>query len=918
MKLTIKSKNGMNRYTKTLFAALIVCFNAIAQKPAIDSTTFGKWPSIENVQISNDGKYDCYTVSDKIRNVSILYIVSNKDLTSLQIENVSSPVFTEDSHLVLFMKGKDTLGVFSVVDKKLKYIPGITSFKVQEGGDGSGYAYMQNTAEKSLIIHFERNRSEKVFKDVKDYFFSKDGKILVVQSAYGADESNRQTIIWDNLTTGMSYVIWEGINPGKFSFDDRCQQMAFIASEKETDGKRLSLCYYAEGMKQAITLIKSDTVMFNRKFVLDDQAVKFSKDGDKLLFGVNKQQMSTIAPKKGYSGVDVWNYKDPFLQPAQSSNWLAGAIATQYWAVANLKTGKYVQLNNKGEEVSLGSGFEDYLLVSEQNFSTAKYHPYGEYYSSVYLVSTNNGVRKKLMVTRGFGDGPEISPDGQYASWFDYDSLNYFSYEIASGVIRKITNKGMPPFYDQIAGRVGKKYTPLGVAGWSMERHSILLYDKFDIWEVDLKGEEPSKNVTNRYGAKHKVVFSVVVNNDREHFDQFQLDKGLLLTGFDPLTKKNGFWLTMGFDKDPVMLSMDDYSYDISRTTFTGLEEVPNGFTPRKAKFTSRYIVQRERVDEFPNLFVTDDFKTYRPISDLHPEKLWNWLRAELVSWKMPDGKMSQGILYKPENFDFTKRYPLIFYYYQKLSNDLNDYIEPEYSNGRINVSYYVSNGYLVFEPDIYYKEGHNGEGVVNSVVSAAKFLSKLSCVDSTKMGLQGHSFGGWETNFLVTHSNIFAAACAAAGLSDEVSDYDALIDGASRQESYEGGTQASPHGIGVTPWTYPQLYIENSPIFSVGQIVTPLLLSHGSKDQAVPFAQAVEMFQAMRRASKKVWLLEYTNAGHILNSNDAKDFTIRMKQFFDHYLKGAPAPKWMTCGVPASLKSIDSGFELDSSGRKP
>jgi dipeptidyl aminopeptidase/acylaminoacyl peptidase len=345
---------------------------------------------------------------------------------------------------------------------------------------------------------------------------------------------------------------------------------------------------------------------------------------------------------------------------------------------------------------------------------------------------------------------------------------------------------------------------------------------------------------------------------------------------------------------NPEKESMEPFAYFVQRVGKTGNIESASGSFPRKATNVNRYLVTKQSAKEFPNLYVTDDFRTYRAITDIHPEKEYNWLTAELVNWQMSDGQPSQGILYKPENFDSTKKYPLIFTYYEKRSDELNRYIEPDFSFARINIPYYVSSGYLVFVPDIYYKPGHNGQGVLNAVISAARSLKSFSYVDSTRLGLQGHSFAGWETNFLITHSNLFAAACEASGVSDQVSAYGQLNMGYDRQDFYEKYSQGSPYGQGVTPWTNPNLYIENSPVFYVDKVTTPLLMMHGDEDGAVPYAQAIEMFLALRRAGKTVWLLQYEKAGHILSGKNAGDFTIRMKQFFDYYLKNTSPPAWM------------------------
>ncbi|HEY1200078.1 MAG TPA: prolyl oligopeptidase family serine peptidase, partial [Niastella sp.] len=277
----------------------------------------------------------------------------------------------------------------------------------------------------------------------------------------------------------------------------------------------------------------------------------------------------------------------------------------------------------------------------------------------------------------------------------------------------------------------------------------------------------------------------------------------------------------------------------------------------------------------------------------VYPERNYNWLTSELVSWRTLDGSISQGVLYKPENFDSSRRYPLIFDYYDKRSIELNVYRIPGYSDGEINIPWFVSNGYMVFIPDIHYKIGHVGESVLNSIISAARILSSRTYIDSTRMGIVGHSFGGYETNYLLTHSTIFAAAISSAGFCDLMGMYGSLWeDGSSFSEYFE----LRAGRMGVTPWENREAYISNSPIFNVDKVVTPVLMMNNVDDKAVPFSQGVQFFTALRRLGKKAWMLQYEDEGHSLYSLEAKaDYTIRTTQFLDHFLKGKPAPGWMS-----------------------
>jgi dipeptidyl aminopeptidase/acylaminoacyl peptidase len=273
--------------------------------------------------------------------------------------------------------------------------------------------------------------------------------------------------------------------------------------------------------------------------------------------------------------------------------------------------------------------------------------------------------------------------------------------------------------------------------------------------------------------------------------------------------------------------------------------------------------------------------------------------------------------LYKPENFDSTKKYPVIVHYYEKKSERLNQYIFPGYSDGDINIPYFVSNGYLVFMPDIQYTIGKAGRSAYNSIVGAGEYLATLPWVNANKMGISGHSFGGFETNYVITHSNLFTAAFSDAGPSNLVSHYGSyeLYTGVSLQ-SFNEREQIR---MGANLWERPDVYIDNSPVFEADKITTPLLMVCNKLDDIIHFDQGVQLFTALRRLGKKAWMLQYDSERHsIMQEKNLMDLTIRASQFFDHYLKGAPAPKWMLDGIPARLKGIEKGYQLDTTGRTP
>jgi len=430
------------------------------------------------------------------------------------------------------------------------------------------------------------------------------------------------------------------------------------------------------------------------------------------------------------------------------------------------------------------------------------------------------------------------------------------------------------------------------MVGWLPFDKGLLIYDRYDIWQVDPSGLKSPINVTNSYGAKYKIRLRCI-NFDRYFSEAVQYSDTLILTGLDEISKRSNFY-KLSLHYQPVLTLLNKGTYTYFSIGVVSIPGINRPFDPVKAKHSGTYLAKRMSATEFPNLCITTDFTSFKPITHLAPQKAYNWMTSELLHWKMLDGKMSDGVLYKPENFDATRKYPVIFHYYEKNAGALNWFIDDELPPGGINIPWYVSNGYLVFVPDIHYKAGYPGESAYNSIVSAAKFLAQKTWVNAKKMGLQGHSFGGYQTNYVVTRTNLFAAAAPGAGPCNFTSMYSDRYNDGSRAGFFEYGQGR----IGVSLWQNPALYIENSPIFKADQVRTPLLLMHNIKDDAINFQQGLEWFNGLRRLGKKAWLLQYPDGRHaLMKEEDQLDYSIRLSQFFGYYLKDKPAPDWMEEG---------------------
>jgi dipeptidyl aminopeptidase/acylaminoacyl peptidase len=868
--------------------------NYMINKPVIDTGILGKFPTTDIAGISNNGKYYYYIVNDKINNNQIMYVQSDSAALKIKVDHVPGEVkFSQDSKRLIFIKTGDSLGILDIGTSKIKYVPGVSSFKLSLSSHNEHLAYISNSNAGQLTVQNLSNEKTITFSGATNFIFSQDGNKIVISQKNDPDGEIVRLV---NLVNGVKQDIWTGSEATSFCFDISNQQLAFIGKKAGT--KAYTIYYFKIGNAAAKELTALNV---EAPFSISPGPLLFTATGKKIKFFLDKTNKPV---KKEGQYVNVWNYKDKYLQSEQLSKeppYAELSNIAKVFAFVSIDDGKIVRLNNTGEFLKFSNKTDKHVLLTSETVNNRFDSGLLKDNKNLYILSADDGKRVLVPGINNY-ELLTLSPDGEFILLFDVDSLSFYSFEINSHRKKNISATIPVCLYDEIAAARGIKNCAFGFGGWANEGHDVFIYDKYDIWLLDLNGDKKPRNITNGYGRKNGIAFGVIVNENQEIL--YSKKNELLLSAYNRANKNNGFWIIKtNKSGDPECRVMKDNYYYISRVGEIGIFEYPPMEAPVKAKYADKYLLKRMSYDSYPNWYVTDRFVTFDQISDLNPEKRYNWLKAELVSWKLKDGSPAQGILYKPENFDSTKKYPVIFHYYEKMSDQFHEYLEPDLSRARLNIPYFVSNGYLVFIPDIYHKPGHNGDATVNTVLSAARYLVKMSWIDSTKLGLQGHSFGGWETNHLITHTTVFAAACEAAGVSDQVSAYNQLDGfGSARQIFYEQYSQGSPYGKGVTPWTHPELYIANSPVFFAGNVTTPLLIMHGVEDKAVPFAQAIEMYLALKRAGKKVWLLEYEKAGHVLH-NDAKamDFTIRMKQFFDYYLKGSKPPSWMTTGVEMS-----------------
>ena len=806
---------------------------ACAQKQPIDNESYRSWEMLSNYNISNDGKYVWYAYGSE-KTGSTLALSSSDGKYKKALHSAYAPVFNSNSRQLLFNTAKG-LAILTLETDSIEYRSNAHSVAIPVNGDGEWLTYHYKD---SIILRNMNTGNEKAYY-AREAILNKKTLFLIQDSA----------IICVNIDNDNCKTIMRGSSTRQLTFDTSGTRCCFIATNSQGN----TLRYYHTSLDSAQTHVING---------LSDMTPQFSKDGCYIYFQVNKN-LSAIAA----DNITIWHYKDEYLPSEQKATSSWKRFIT-YLAVTPTDSTSIKQLEAE-DTVVVEKGSRYTIIKNIINEDESYWN--GKRVSYV-LVSLSNGIQHTIVNGLQRSIALSLSPEEKYAIWYNPQEKAYFSYETATGITRNISSKIPVNLYiDEYTDL--KAIYPYDIAGWLPKDEALLIYDCYDIWRIDPTSQNPPVNITNGYGRKNNIKFRLTLTGDT-----------LLLTAFDQY-KRNGFWRTGLQGRDPLPLSGMQ----------KGLYYFPEYFTspfPPPLKAGNIYLMKYMTDTTAPNLVVTKDFRSFIQLSDLRPQSAYNWLSSELHSWQMADGQTAKGILYKPENFDPHNKYPVILHYYEKRSYEAHTYLTPGLSNGALDIPWYVSNGYLVFVPDITYPDHHAGQGALEAVVSATGYLRQLPWVDDKKMGLQGHSFGGYETNYIITHSHLFAAAVSAAGLSDLITEYgDQAFGGKSLISMCEKGQLR----LDTSLWQAPDIYIDNSPLFSVDKVTTPLLLMHNQQDGAVPVKQSEVFYDALKRLGKPVWMLQYENEEHTIEDRTLQlDFTIKQQEFFNHYLKGSPIPDWM------------------------
>jgi len=734
-----------------------------------------------------------------------------------------------------------------------------------------------------LVLRSLADGAERTFTDVSEFSFPEDGKQLVF-TVSAHDTAKNGAFAARPGDPGDPTALLNG--KGKYSkltWDENQTQLAFLSDRDDSAAKQPKSKVYRWDRQStaAVELVSNVTPGLHPGMAISDKGnLSFSRDGSRLFFGVAQPAPATPeaaadASTDDKAVVDVWSYKDDYLQSVQKVRATRDRDRT-FEAAYLIPEHKLVQLADDALESVTPSESPQWVLGSDDR-EYRRLQDYDEHYNDTYLVDATTGTRK-LLVKRNHGNAT-WSPNGRYL--LNFDGKDWSTISVPDGKTVNLTAALGVKFFNEDTDTPNLPGA-YGSGGWTKDGKYVLLYDRYDIWRIAPDGAG-AKNITAGYGRDKELRLRYIRTEAEPRERWIDPAKPLLLQAENLKTHDTGFFRGSLDGGAPTQLMMAAKSFS----------------APVKARDAEVYLLTGQTFNEFPDLLTTDaSFKELRKVSNANPQKAQLlWGNAEMVNYKNADGVPLQAALYKPENFDAHKKYPMMVYIYERLTQNVNHFVNPAPGTS-INISYYVSNGYLVIEPDIVYTTGYPGQSALKCVLPAIQAVVDRGIVDEKAIGIQGHSWGGYQIAYMVTQTNRFRAVEAGAPVADMISAYDGIRwgTGITRQFQYER-TQSR---IGGSIWQYPTRFIENSPIFWADRVQTPVLILQNDGDDAVPWYQGIEFFLALRRLGKEVYLFNYNGQPHGLRSRpDQKDYTIRMQQYFDHYLKGAPAPDWMTKGVP-------------------
>ena len=868
-------------------------------KRALEIADYAQWRTISGSQISHDGQWVAWTYS-RVRDDDTLHVKAlNSDVEHV-ITSASAASFSDDGTWVAyfisppFLEAEKLRRDGETVTQQAGLLELATgeTFTWEDAAsfgfsDGSSHFYVKkrNTSDEKepehegtgLIFRNLREGFEELIGSVGEADFNDGGThFAFTVDAEGKDGNGLYLV--DLATNSRRGLDNAKERYARLTWSEKGDALAVLRGEKpeqkvERENVLIAFRRVANGSPTRIDIDATGNGGLVEGWVLSEKGSLVWNENATMLFAATKQQDDELEdwPEDNLplADVNIWHWSDERIQSQQQQSASRDGNRT-YVAAVNLERGVVVPLTDEHMRTVEITRDGRWAIGRDETEYVSDWRPD---LADFYRLDTRTGDR--VSVLEGHLRTLGLSPDSEhYLYWKDG---HHWAYRIADDRHVNLTVSAPVDFTNREYDRFGAK-PPHGVAGWAADGDGIVLYDRYDIWLQPLDGGAAT-NLTGGRGAADEIRLRYIRTDPEAR--TIDLDEPLLIDAYGQWTKKEGFFELDGSDLEP--LTWEDRRFD----------------TPRKAADAERYLFTTQTFQEFPNLYVSDgDFADREAVTNANPQQdEFLWGHRILFDYTNDDGVPLQGTLAIPDEYQPGQKLPMIVRFYEKSSQDLHLYPAPTFRHSP-NFAGYVSNGYLIMQPDVHFRIGSSHSDMLESVEAAVRKVVEMGYADPDAVGLSGHSYSGGGGAYIATRSHMFSAVAHGAAPINLVSEFNQLFVGNGRNNhSYDIYGQGR---YATNPYDDFQLYWDQSPISGVETMDTPVLYLHGEEDPTVNWEQGLEWYNALRFLGKPIIWLSYPDEGHGLRKlQNRVDFQYRLQQFFNHHLRGEPAPGWMTDGVP-------------------
>lgn len=847
-----------------------------AQKKAVDESAYQSWQRINSKALSYNGKWMSYNTvfqDEEKENKKQIIIQEAPKGKRLVLENISDLKFIGKKDWIQYSKNDSTLlQNLKTGAKKLWKSKHYTN--ALDGTDFLYYTRPENPKGKFFLqclvcYNLESNDSTFV-SNIKSSRFLKNKSIVYVQI------EKDQVFLKHGTIGGKQETIYSGkaSDFGDFQIDDKENGGSFTLKGNSSSDFNVVYSFNLNNNSTKISFNYDDIKLGESGYSISKTAYGLNENTRfiTLLVNSNKRPENTQIAK---SNIEIWRSNQGTMERRQELLRNTKTLPSEQKFIYDIQNKKVIKIASTGEFdqvlIPESGNFKGVFAIDKKPYAVEVDWTFNER-NDVYWIDASTGKSTKLL--SGIFGSPTWNPQGTFAVMYDDKQKIWTVFDTDSMQFKNISSQ-IPYSVSDENVDMKSAYSAYGIAGWLNNGNTVVLYDQFDLWAIDLTNQKKAYSLTQGYGRKNNVELRY---NETGFIGDLDTKKSITFIGFDITSKSKGVYKLANNSTITKVFANADYNVRI---------EAVSGDN-------SGVLFSKESYSIFPDLWwCTANFGLQSKMTDINPQqKDYAWGTAKVLTWKSFNGKEHQGNLYLPDNYDSKKTYPVIVHFYEKHTTDFNAYQLPELSTSNINIPSYLSRGYIVFQPDVHYVYGDVGNSVYNDVMSGVEYLIANGITEKGKIGIQGHSFGGYETSFLTTKTDLFTCAIVGSGVSNFTANYPVMrSNGISTMFKYE----ADQYRMGSSMHDNLDGYIKNSPLFAAKNIKTPILIFHNDNDRAVPYQEGQSLFFALRRLGKPALLVNYKKEGHTLDdASNRKDWTLKMQQYFDYYLKGAAKPDWM------------------------